>query len=314
MRRMQRAQARGQQGAAIITAMLVVTLAAVVVSSLFWREHVGVRSVENRLALSQSRWIERAALDWAKVILRADQRSGAVDHLGEPWAVPVVDTRLDETVTAGAKISDSQRSAMLAGHMVDAQARLNLTGLATANGTPSQPHLRSFRSLLGTLGRPESLADRAMERVLQSTPKVLDGRRQAAERPPLTRLADLAEIEGFDAGTLAALEPFVVVLPKATQVNINTASPEVIAAMMEIELPAARRFVEVRARTSYFRTLQDAAEQIDGRPTVPQDLMSVGSSFFLVRGVIRYDRVESQSETLLERLSDRVEVIWQHRF
>ena len=74
--------------------MLVVTLAAVVVSGLFWREHVAVRSIENRLALSQSRWIERAAVDWAKVILRADQRAGAVDHLGEPWAVPVVDTRV----------------------------------------------------------------------------------------------------------------------------------------------------------------------------------------------------------------------------
>ena len=51
-----------QRGAAIVTALLVVTLASIVVSGLFWREHVAVRSVENRLALAQSRWIERAAL------------------------------------------------------------------------------------------------------------------------------------------------------------------------------------------------------------------------------------------------------------
>ena len=37
------------------------------------------------------------------------------------------------------------------------------------------------------------------------------------------------------------------------------------------------------------------------------------SSFFSVMGVIRYERVESQSETLLERTNDRVEVLWQLR-
>jgi hypothetical protein len=39
---------------------------------LFWRQHVAVRSIENRLALAQTRWIERAAVDWARVILQVD--------------------------------------------------------------------------------------------------------------------------------------------------------------------------------------------------------------------------------------------------
>jgi general secretion pathway protein K len=141
-----------QGGAAIITAMLVVTLAAIVVSGLFWRENVAVRSIENRLALSQSRWIERAAVDWAKVILRADQRAGAVDHLGEPWAVPVVDTRLDETVTAGAKLDEGARKAMLAGQIADAQALLNLNSLVGGNGTASEPHVAALRKLLSLVG------------------------------------------------------------------------------------------------------------------------------------------------------------------
>ena len=50
-----------QRGAAIVTALLVVVLATAVVSSLFVRESVALRSVENRLSLSQTRWIERAA-------------------------------------------------------------------------------------------------------------------------------------------------------------------------------------------------------------------------------------------------------------
>jgi general secretion pathway protein K len=303
-----------ERGAAIITAMLVVALAAVVVSSLFWREHIAIRSIENRLALAQGRWIERAALDWAKVILRADQRSGTADHLGEPWAVPVVDTQLDETVTAGAALGDRDRSAMLAGQIVDAQARFNLASLASAEGQPSTTHVEAFERLLALLGQPETLAAGATRRVIESSPRLVNGQRGAPRRPPLTRLADLSEVEGFRPEVLAALEPFVVVLPRPTTVNVNTAAAEVIAAMIPgVELSAARRFVARRERT-FYRSLADAAAQFDEAPVIAPAVMSVSTNFFIVTGVIRYDRVESQSETLLERLSDRVEVIWQHRY
>jgi general secretion pathway protein K len=302
-----------QRGAAIITAMLVVTLASVVVSGLFWREHVAVRSIENRLALAQNRWIERAALDWAKVILRGDLRAGPVDHLGEPWAVPVLDTRMDETVTAGAKLNEGARNALLAGQISDAQARFNLTSLANTNGLRSDPAVKAFRKLLSVVGKPESVADLVVERVLQSQPRNLDGRTVPAQRPPMTRLADLLDIPGLDPSVVPALEPHAIVLPRATTVNVNTAGAEVLAAMIEpLDLSSARRFVARRERT-FYRTIEQAANEIDGRPSLNASLLSVGSSFFLVSGVIRYDRVESQTETLLERMSDRVEVVWQLR-
>jgi general secretion pathway protein K len=308
-------RARGRQrGAAIVTALLVVTLASVVVSSLFWREHVSVRSVENRLALAQSRWIERAALDWAKVILRADVRSGPVDHLGEPWAVPVLDTRMDETVTAGAKLDEGARNAVLAGQIRDAQARLNLASLVGANGTVSEDNVKALRKLLSLLGRPESAADLIAARVQQSAPRLVEGRVAAPRRPPMTRIADLLDIPGMDPATVAALEPHAIVLPRPTAVNVNTAGPEVLAAVIEsIELSAARRFVARRENT-FHRTLDQAASAFGGTDVnLKPTLLTVGSSFFLVVGVIRYDRVESQTETLLERMSDRVEVVWQLR-
>jgi general secretion pathway protein K len=303
----------GQRGAAIVTALLVVTLASVVVSNLFWREHVAVRSVENRLALAQSRWIERAALDWAKVILRADLRSGPVDHLGEPWAVPVLDTRMDETVTAGAKLDEGARTALLAGQIVDAQARFNLASLAGANGLPSEAHVQALRKLLSLLGRPESAADLIVARVLESTPRTAEGRVEPARRPPMTRIADLLDIPAMDPATVLALEPHAIVLPRATPVNVNTAAPEVLAAMIEpLELSGARRFVARRERT-FYRTLDQAKDAIDDASPLNPALLAVGSSFFVVTGVIRYDRVESQTETLLERMSNRVEVVWQLR-
>jgi general secretion pathway protein K len=87
----------------------------------------------------------------------------------------------------------------------------------------------------------------------------------------------------------------------------------VIAAVVpEIDLAGARRFVARRERT-FFRDLAGASAAFDGTPTLSASLVSVGSAFFIVRGVVRFDRVESSSETLLERNGDRIDIVWQQR-
>ncbi len=307
-----------QRGAAVVSALLVVVLATTVVAGLFVRESVTVRSVENRLAMSQTRWIERAALDWAKVILRADARGGSasqtVDHLGEPWAVPVAETRLDETVTAGARISDASRPAMVAGQILDAQARLNLNSLVRS-GEVSRPHVEALRKLLQLLGLSGGLADGVVTRLVASTPRTVDGVAVPASALPLVRVTDLQTVPGFDAAMVEMLSPFVVVLPRPTDVNLNTAPPEVISAVIpSLDLAGARRFVARRERT-FFSQTADAVAQIDGQPVLPPNMLSVGSSFFIVRGMVRFDRVEASSETLLERKgSESVEIVWQQRY
>mgnify|MGYP003592521773 FL=1 len=307
-----------QGGAAIVTALLVVVLATSVVSALFLRESIAVRSIENRLALSQTRWIERAAIDWAKVILRADANAGNADHLGEPWAVPVAETKLDETVTAGAKIGENSRPAMLAGQIIDYQSKFNLNALVI-NGQVSKPHLDAARKLFNLIDVPESLVDMALARLLRSRAQVIDGRTIAAAETPLLRLTDLLGVTGFDAAILQRLDPFVVVIPltpeapAASLVNINTAPAEVIAAMVPtLDLAVARRFVVRRERT-FFRDLNEASLQLDGQPVLPPVLLSVGSSYFLLRGMVRFDRVEVTSETLLVRTSGKVDIVWQQR-
>jgi hypothetical protein len=69
----------------------------------------------------------------------------------------------------------------------------------------------------------------------------------------------------------------------------------------------------VRQRT-FFASLDVARSRFDGSPVLPANLLSVGSDFFLVRGMVRFGRVESQSEALLYRGASRVELIWQHRY
>lgn len=79
-----------QRGTAIITALLVVTLAVVIVSGMLWRQQVEIRAVENQCLKSQATWIAWADIDWTRLTLRDDQhRTGVVGHLGEIWAVPI---------------------------------------------------------------------------------------------------------------------------------------------------------------------------------------------------------------------------------
>lgn len=304
----------GQRGAAIVSALLVVALSTTVVAGLFVRENVALRSVENRLALSQTRWIERAALDWAKVILRADAAvGGGVDHLGEPWAVPVAETRLDETVTAGARIDGSSRPAALTGQILDAQSRFNLTSLVQ-QGKSVGPAVAAFRRLLVILGQPERLTDLILARLLASQPRTVDGKSVPSGVLPLIRLDDLRSIAGIEPATVEALRPFAIVLPSATTVNLNTAPAEVLAALIpELDLAAARSFV-VRRERAVFRSLADASALIEAQPVLAPALLSVGSSYFLVRGVVRFDRVEASTETLLSRNGQKIELLWQQRY
>ncbi len=317
---------RRQRGVAIISVMLVVALATLVVSALFWREHVTVRSVENRLALAQLRWIEAAVLDWAAVVLQVDRNStGGVDHLNEVWATPIAETVLDETVTGGARLDEPGSEPRLVGQMFDAQARLNLNDLVIG-GVASVEMRLAFERLLALLGRPQSLAGALQARLLQAYPPTIEGKRAPASALPLVRLADLQTVPGFDAATVDVLEPFVVFLPKYlptsggeahvenTRVNLNTASAEVLAACIpDIDLQAARRFVEgVRQRT-FFASLDVARSRIDGSPALSSSLLSVGSNFFLVKGMVRFGRIESNTEALLYRGGRHVELVWQHR-
>src|SRR5258707_10562383 len=60
------------RGAALLMALFIAALATLIVSGLFWRQFVLLRTIENQQLMSQSRLLLRGALDWARAILRED--------------------------------------------------------------------------------------------------------------------------------------------------------------------------------------------------------------------------------------------------
>ncbi|MBC3872250.1 type II secretion system minor pseudopilin GspK [Undibacterium flavidum] len=170
---MQSVVLRRQSGVAVVTALLLTTLAITIVASLFWQQQVQVRSIENQRFQLQKKWVLRGALDWAGLILREDRRISKVDHLGEPWAVNLGDTRLDQYVENGrTEVEDSD--ATLSGQISDAQAKFNLTNLAV-NGKVDVRELAVFSKLLSNLHLDPGLAQQVAVQVAMTQERLLVG-------------------------------------------------------------------------------------------------------------------------------------------
>jgi general secretion pathway protein K len=106
---------------------------------------------------------------------------------------------------------------------------------------------------------------------------------------------------GLDADTLARLRPYVVLLPKVTPVNLNTAPREVIAALFDgVDLASAERLVQGR-KAKPLQTIADAAAYLPADTKVEAGRASVDSSFFVVTGRLRLDERQLEQRSLIER-------------
>lgn len=83
-----------QRGAALLTAMVIVTLVTTIAASMVWQQWRAVQVESAERSIAQSYWMLAGALDWARLILREDKGGPPADHLGETWAVPLAEARL----------------------------------------------------------------------------------------------------------------------------------------------------------------------------------------------------------------------------
>lgn len=299
-----------QRGVAVVTALLLTTLAVTIVASLFWQQQVQVRSIENQRLQLQKDWIMRGALDWASMILRASGRAFTYDHLGQPWAAPLADTRLDQYVEDGQSAGDAG-DAILSGSIVDAQSRYNLNNLSQ-NGVPVPDEVAVFKRLLGYLRLPTSLAAPTAQAVASSQPIVTPAGQQSAAKSdsstlPMLQVDDLLSVPGFTPAMVRQLQDFVIVLPSAgaaTPINANTAPAEVLSARFaNLSLSEANTLIASR-RTAPYRdksTLFAQMEQLFGKSFSQATNVEISSNFFLVYGNIRMGRAALNTVSLIQR-------------
>lgn len=302
-----------QRGVAVITALLLTTLAITIVASLFWQQQVQVRSIENQRLQLQKQWILRGALDWARLILREDAKFSRVDSLDEPWAVPLSETRLDQYVEDGQRDADAA-DASLSGGIVDAQGRYNLANLAN-NGAVNPGEVAVFRRLLSNLQINEALAAASADLIALGQIRAGGGATGASSgsaRPiAVTHVDDLLAVPGFSPEALYKLKEFIIVLPRVSPVNVNTATPEVLAARIEsLSVSDATNLVANRKAAS-FRDTADFYSRLPGNSTALTDQqLSVTTNYFLVNGNVKMNRAGLSVQALVERNGANTKLVW----
>jgi general secretion pathway protein K len=258
---------------AIVLAMGVVALAALTATAIMVSQSTWSRQTELTAGHVQAQLLIQAGLDWSRAMLSDDRRASNVDHLGEPWALRLPPIPVE--------------NGTLAGSIEDQQGKFNLNNLLK-NGKLNSAQLAHFRRLLSILALQPALAE------------ILANRLEAGGGP-LTDIADLALLRGFDERVRARLRPFVTALPRFTSVNSNTATPEVLASVVDgLDLDGARAVVAQRER-AYFRDFSGFFNQLPPGLIVPTEDISVSSDYFIAAMQVTVGGAQARGTALLAR-------------
>jgi len=290
-----------QRGVAVVLAMGVVAAAALAAAAILASQSTWSRQAELTAEHVQAQALVQAGIDWGRALLSDDRRLASVDHLGEPWALRLPPIPVD--------------NGELAGQIDDQQGLFNLNNLVR-NGTVSPAHLAQFRRLLEILALPDALAgsladwlDADGEPQLPPRGGAESGYYQGLQPPylaanrPLSDVAELALVRGFDEAVRARLRPFVTALPRFTPVNVNTASPEVLAAVVSnLDLDGARALTAQRGR-AYFRNLAELLAQLPPGVVADGNNVTTASQYFVASARVTIGGAQARGSALLERES-----------
>jgi len=275
-----------------VVALAAMAAAAMLASQSTWSRHAELTSEH-----VQAQAIVQAGVDWARALLGDDRRSSSVDHLGEPWAMRLPPVPVD--------------NGELFGQIDDQQGAFNLNNLVK-NGAVSPPQLAQFRRLLEILGLPDALAASLVDWLdADNEPQPQGGAEDSyyqglqppylAANRPLIDVAELAVVRGFDAAARARLRPFITALPRFTAVNVNTASPEVLAAVIDgLDLDAARELAAQRSR-AYFRNRADFVAQLPPGAVAAANDIATSSDFFQASMRVTIGGAQARGTVLLAR-------------
>lgn len=248
----------------LLNIVSIVALAATVVMLLITGQEAAVERGQRFSEASRAAVIARGGeLTASTGLVRDAADAGEADHLQEPWA-QIQDQRV---AIQGGTFSLS---------ISDAQAKFNLNNLAEGG-------LASAQSV-GLISKAFDLEPEQVEQIAL----------RIREVGLLKELSELSTL-GFSADELERLARHLTVLPSATTININTADPELLAAVLGSDA-AAQQIAAQRERAGF---------------VTPEDLSAIGvndiqglgftSDHFWVRTTVEIGAARQVRTVLLRR-------------
>ncbi|MFZ7091509.1 type II secretion system minor pseudopilin GspK [Primorskyibacter sp. 2E233] len=309
---------KGDHGFVLVNALILVAALASVAAFLLARSEAGQARLQSGLGTDQLT-LNLDAFD-ALAMTMLTQDTGAIDHTGEAWAKPLPPVDL-----ARGKVT---------GKLQDLQGRFNLNWLAIPGNTLAD---EAFDILLARLGiapetgtamrlflRPGGPSDRS--RWLQLDPPL------APAGGAILDVSQLAQIPGISERNLERLAPYITALTGMTQLNVNTADAEILAAFFpdvppaelarligqrqQEPFPSSKAFLIAVGLAEAEQAQRQPTEEVDedGEPQTEaadeaairrtealEAMISVGSEWFEVQSSAEYEGVTARRRTILQR-------------
>jgi general secretion pathway protein K len=290
------------RGAALVTAMLIVTFVAVLASGMLWNANLDRRRAEMMLFTDQAFEYALGAEAWAADVLRDDREKTEIDYPGEDWAVALPPLPIE--------------GGYIEGLVEDMQGRFNVNNLLDANGAVNPTAVAQFERLLASLDRDPRLAmivaDWLDGDIDASFPDGAEDDVYTALQPPyragnavITNASELLAVSGFDRATYEILKPFIIALPPGTPVNVNTTTAPVLQAVAEgMNASEAETLLEEAHEVG----LQDLGAIQDYLPQDALQTLSVASGYFRVTTRVSIGTTLFTMYSLLER--DAQGTVW----
>ena len=338
-------------GAVLITVLVVVFIVMTIITNITVKNYRVIRRLNNQNIKQQANSILLAGINFGRAGLATSAATSPFDSLTDIWAQPLPKTKF---------IDDVQMS----GYIIDEQGKLNINDLVT-NGNVNQLVLQQFTKLLSSLNIPSGMASNIALYMAspQNQASIMTQYTSGipAYRPagrPLIDLSELMLVKGMQAAWVFQLSRHVSVIPQAVNysglnqsestpppkqnqggnpiaapssgmnVNVNTASPQVISAKSGIPLPVAQRIVTARSNVP-FKTTQDVTNFLtqngimmsQGRAgeNKTQDIntstLTTSSTYFTIHAIVNSGDYEFRQVALVNRTSrdgQWPKILWQH--
>lgn len=296
-----------QRGVALITAMLVVSLATITAVAMTAEQQIFFRRTENILHHQQAYLYLLGAEDWAKQILARDLNDNRTDSRKDDWAVELPPLPVE--------------GGMIGGVVEDLQGRFNINNLADAE--VQQVDLDRFAALLAMYEIPASVSNAVLDWLdADEQARFPDGAEDVdymqaalayrAGNGPMSSVSELLKVRGISYEMYERIAPALVALPvTSSAININTAPPIVLRMIVADLSEQDAEALAADLKDNPVEDIEDflAHSLVQGKQVATNGI-DVRSNYFMVHAYARIGRARANLQSLVVRLApDNVKTV-----
>ena len=286
---------KSERGVALLATLMAVALMTILVVDFTSSSALGYRSAANQANELRAEYLARSAVNVGLALLAKQARMNTASQqsfyaLTQPWAMPFPPVPMDGG-TATVSIVDEAR-------------KFNINSIVNqrTGAVMQQPYLPMLQRLFAILEIDPQIIPAIIDWLDPDSVESPGGGAEAdyymrltppyePRNGPMPTIGDLRMIRGIDTPTFMRLRQFLTVAPE-TRININTAPPELIAALSEnlarddslVKEILAARLREPFQNLTDLGNLAGAGEDFNKIAT----LLNITSSYFTITGVGTY--------------------------